>query len=181
MVGLPGETDEDIEQIAKLSYRLALLRKETDGRVAQINAAVSWLVGKPHTPFGWLGQKDRAYFENAKQLILRQKRRLNARFLQFKFHNIENSILESAIARGDRRMGDVVETAWRNGARFDLWDECFDYDTWVAAFAEHGMDVEAAAQRSFGTDEILPWQHLGGPAKEYLLGHLRDALAAAQC
>ncbi len=179
MVGFPGETEEDIAQIAELSYRLARLRKDVDGKVANINVAVSWLVPKPHTPFGWLGQKDRAYFENARDLILRQKRKLNARFLQFKFHNIENSILESAIARGDRRMADVIETAWRNGAKFDLWGECFDYSIWVEAFAEHGADADTAAQRSFAEDEILPWQHLGGPEKEYLLKHFRSAIEAA--
>jgi radical SAM family uncharacterized protein len=179
MVGLPGETEEDIERIAELSFRLARLRKEVDGRVANITVAVSWLVPKPHTPFGWFGQKDRGYFEDAKGLILAQKRKLNARFLQFKFHNIEASVLESAIARGDRRMGDVIESAWRSGAKFDLWDECFDYDIWRSAFEEHGLDVNAAAQRSFGEDEILPWQHLGGPEREYLLKHFREAVAAA--
>ena len=179
MVGLPGETEEDIAQIAELSYTLARLRKDVDGKVANINVAVSWLVPKPHTPFGWLGQKDRAYFENARDLILRQKRKLNARFLQFKFHNIENSILESAIARGDRRLADVIETAWRNGARFDLWDECFDYNIWTEAFAAHGADADTAAQRSFAADETLPWQHLGGPEKEYLLKHFTDAIEAA--
>ena len=179
MVGFPGETEEDIAQIAELSYRLARLRKDVDGKVANINVAVSWLVPKPHTPFGWLGQKDRAYFENARDMILRQKRKLNARFLQFKFHNIENSILESAIARGDRRMANVIETAWRNGAKFDLWGECFDYNIWVEAFAEHGADADTAAQRSFAADETLPWQHLGGPEKEYLLKHFTNAIEAA--
>ena len=179
MVGFPGETEEDIARIAELSYKLARLRKDVDGKVANINVAVSWLVPKPHTPFGWLGQKDRAYFENAKDLILRQKRKLNARFLQFKFHNIENSILESAIARGDRRMADVIETAWRNGAKFDLWSECFDYRIWTEAFAAGGAGAITAAQRSFAADEILPWQHLGGPKKEYLLKHFRSAIEAA--
>jgi len=179
MVGFPGETEEDIAQIAELSYTLARLRKDVDGKVANINVAVSWLVPKPHTPFGWLGQKDRAYFENARDLILRQKRKLNARFLQFKFHNIENSILESAIARGDRRLADVIETAWRNGAKFDLWGESFDYNIWVEAFAEHGADADTAAQRSFAEDEILPWQHLGGPEKQYLLKHFTSAIEAA--
>jgi radical SAM superfamily enzyme YgiQ (UPF0313 family) len=177
MVGLPGETEEDIARIAELAHTLARLRKDVDGKVAQINVAISWLVPKPHTPFGWLGQKDRAYFENAKDLILRQKRKLNARFLQFKFHNIESSVLESAIARGDRRMADVIETAWRNGAKFDLWSECFDYRIWTEAFAANGAG--AAAQRSFAADEILPWQHLGGPKKEYLRKHFINAIEAA--
>ncbi len=180
MVGFPGETQEDIEGIAQLSHKLALLRKDFDGKVANINVAVSWLVPKPHTPFAWLGQKDKEYFENAQDLILRQKRILKARFLQFKFHNIESSILESAIARGDRRMADVIETAWRSGAKFDLWDECVDYKLWSSAFAKHGMDAETAGQRSFAADEILPWEHLGGPDREYLLKHFKDAIEIAE-
>jgi hypothetical protein len=86
------------------------------------------------------------------------------------------SILESAIGRGDRRLSDVIESAFRRGARFDLWDESFDIEKWKAAFAEFGLDLETFAQRQFEQDEYLPWQHLGGPDKEYLLSHLNDAL-----
>jgi hypothetical protein len=83
-------------------------------------------------------------------------------------------LLESAIGRGDRRLCNVIEAAWRDGARFDLWDECFDYTLWQRAFEKFGMDVERLAAREFGRDEILPWEHLGGPGKEYLLGHLEE-------
>ncbi len=172
MVGLPGETEEDIKQIVRLSFELAKLRKKIDNKTGQINITISWLTPKPHTPFGWLGQKPNAYFEKAKQLILGEKKKLRARFLQFKFHKIERSVLESAIGRGNRRLGDVIEEAWRNGARFDLWDECFDYALWQKAFEKFGMDAEVLAAREFGREEILPWEHLGGPEKEYLLGHL---------
>ncbi len=176
MVGLPGETEEDIKQIVRLSYELAKLRKKIDDKTGQINITISWLTPKPHTPFGWLGQKPNAYFEEAKQLILDEKRKLRARFLQFKFHKIERSVLESAIGRGDRRLGDVIEEVWRNGARFDLWDECFDYALWQKAFEKFGMDAEVLAVREFGREEVLPWEHLGGPEKEYLLGHLKEAM-----
>ncbi|MDH4239926.1 MAG: TIGR03960 family B12-binding radical SAM protein [Phycisphaerae bacterium] len=176
MVGLPGETEEDIKQIVHLSFQLAKLRKKVDNKTGQINITVSWLTPKPHTPFGWLGQKPQAYFEDAKQIILDEKRKLRARFLQFKFHKIEQSVLESAIGRGNRRLCEVIEAAWRNGARFDLWDECFDYDIWQRAFEKFGMDVEKLAARKFGREEILPWEHLGGPEKEYLLGHLEETM-----
>ena len=169
MVGLPGERAEDVEGIVGLAYDLAKLRKNIDGRTGQMNITVSWFVPKAHTPFGWLEQRPKEYFERAKGLILDEKRRRRARFLQFKFHDIGRSILESAIGRGDRRMGAVVEAAWRAGARFDLWDECFDYGLWREAFVKSGMDVEALAQRQFEKDEILPWEHLGGPGKQYLL------------
>ena len=179
MVGLPGETEEDIEQIVDLSFEIARLRKNVDKKTAKVNITISWLVPKPHTPFQWLTQKDMAYFQDAKSLILQRKRELNARFLQFKFHNIERSILEAAMARADRRMADVIETAWRLGAKFDLWDECFDYDIWTKAFDEHDMNLEACAQRAFGPDEILPWDHLAGPKKDYLLKHFNEAMALA--
>ncbi|MHC4426359.1 MAG: radical SAM protein [Planctomycetota bacterium] len=175
MVGLPGETVEDVKRIVESSFQLAKLRKRVDGKTGQINVAVSWFVPKPHTPFGWLGQNPKSYFEQAKQLILDEKRKLRAKFLQFKFHNIDGSILESAIGRGDRRLSDVIEAAWQGGARFDLWDECFDYELWRKAFEQSGIDVEAAAQRQFGPDETLPWEHLGGPDKKYLLDHLEKA------
>lgn len=172
MVGLPGETLDDVRRIVQLSLKLARLRK---GRAGQINIAVSWFVPKPHTPFGWLGQKPRAYFEQARGLILDEKRKLHVKFLQFKFHSIPRSVLESAIGRADRRVGDVIEAAWRAGAKFDLWDECFDYDLWRTAFEKFGIDVEAAAQKQFDPAEPLPWDHLAGPDKKYLLGHLEDA------
>jgi radical SAM family uncharacterized protein len=175
MVGLPGETIEDVERIVELSFQLAKLRKRVDGKTGQINITVSWFVPKPHTPFGWLGQKPKSWFEQAKHLIIEKKRELRAKFLQFKFHDINRSILESAIGRGGRNLADVIEAAWRAGARFDLWDECFDYDLWREAFQQSGIDVEAAAQKQFAPDEILPWEHLGGPDKKYLLKHLEEA------
>ncbi|UCF00226.1 MAG: TIGR03960 family B12-binding radical SAM protein [Planctomycetota bacterium] len=178
IVGLPGETKEDIKQIVHLSYELARLRKAIDGKTAQINITISWLVPKPHTPFGWLVQKPLNYFEQAKRLILDEKKKLGARFLHFKFHDINRSILESAIGQGDRRLCDVIEATWQAGARFDLWDECFDYRLWEKAFEKFDMDIETAAQRKFSPDEILPWEHLAGPDKNYLLGDLKKAIEA---
>ncbi|MGD9110645.1 MAG: TIGR03960 family B12-binding radical SAM protein, partial [Phycisphaerales bacterium] len=118
MVGLPGETEDDIKNIVNISAKLARLRRQFDGKTAQINITVSWLVPKPHTPLAWLGQKSKDYFATAKRTILDEKRKLGAKSLQFKFHNIERSLLESAIGRGDRQLGQVIETAWRNGAKF---------------------------------------------------------------
>ncbi len=180
MVGLPGETEEDVRRIVELSFQLAKLRKKVDGKTGQINAAVSWFVPKPHTPFGLLGQKPKTYFEQAKKIIIEEKTKLRAKFLQFKFHHINRSVLESAIGRGDRSLCDVIEAAWRTGAKFDLWDECFNYELWREAFEKFGIDVEAAAQKQFNPDETLPWEHLGGPDKKYLLGHLEKAMEQAK-
>jgi radical SAM family uncharacterized protein len=174
MTGLPGETEDDIKQIVHLANKLARLRKEVDGKTASVNITVSWLVPKPHTPFEWLGQKPGDYFESVKWLILDEKKKLGAKFLTFKFHDIEQSLLESAIGRGDRRLCDVIEYAWRNGARFDLWSESFKPEIWREAFEKSGMNLDKAAQKQFSTDEILPWEHLGGPEKDYLLKHLTN-------
>ncbi len=176
MVGLPGESEDDIREIVNLSFKLARLGKEVGGKTGQINITISWFVPKAHTPFGWLAQKPKAYFERARWLILDEKRKLRAKFLQFKFHDIGRSILESAIGRGDRWLCDVIEAAWQGGARFDLWDECFDYTLWQKAFEKFGMNVETIAQRRFGPDDVLPWEHLGGPDKKYLLAHLDEAM-----
>ncbi|MCX5632755.1 MAG: TIGR03960 family B12-binding radical SAM protein [Phycisphaerae bacterium] len=175
MAGLPTETEEDIKNIVKLCYELAVLRKKVRGKVAKINAAVSWFVPKAHTPFGWQAQQSEEYFRNVKDIILAEKRKLNARFLNFKFHNIQASLLESAIGRGDRKLADVIEYAYKSGARFDLWDECFRFDLWQNAFEKFGLDLNKLAARKFEPDEILPWQHLGGPEKNYLLKHLQTA------
>ena len=175
MVGLPSETQDDIARIVELSNDLALLRKKIAKRPANINITVSWFVPKPHTPFQWIGQKPRRYFEKAEEIILDTKRQLRAKYLQFKFHNIEQSILESAIGRGDRMLCQVIEKAWRNGAKFDLWDECFDFEKWRSAFTDCGFDAEQMAMREFTAEQMLPWDHLGGPEKDYLLKHYRQA------
>ncbi len=176
MVGLPGETLDDVRRIVQLSFELAKLRKRIDNKTGQINVAISWFVPKSHTPFGFIGQKPRVYFEQAKQIILDEKRNLRAKFLHFRFHDINRSILESAIGRGDRRLSDVIETAWRAGAKFDLWDECLNFEIWRGAFEKFDLDVDELAQKQFTPDEILPWEHLGGPDKDYLLKHFEDSM-----
>ncbi len=176
MVGFPGETPADIVEIVHLCKHISDLRHAVDGRPASINAAVSWLVPKPHTPFGFITQQSKDYFENARRLILDTKKSIRAGAVNFKFHRIEQSILESAIGRGDRRLGRVIESAWRNGARFDLWSECFEFEIWQKAFADNGFDLYAAAGLSFETTDVLPWEHLGGPEKAHLVRHLNDAM-----
>jgi radical SAM family uncharacterized protein len=176
MVGFPGETEEDILKIVDLSSSLSALRKEVDGKFAHMTAAVSWLVPKAHTPFGWLGQKNRSYFEKAKTLILSRKRELKLRFVKFNFHEFDRSILESAMGRGGRELCNVIETAWKNGAKFDLWNEGFDLKRWQEAFESEGLHLETEAQKSFKPDEPLPWSHLGGPDASGLLKHYHQSM-----
>jgi len=176
MVGLPGETEEDIRRIVSLCVDLARCRKAIDGRLASLNVAISWFVPKPHTPFGHVGQPSAAYFERAKEILLEEKLEQRARFLRFKFHHTDRCTLETALGRGDRRLGAVIETAWRAGARFDLWDECFEYSRWEQAFLQHGLDVHAMAQHAFPQEGLVPWSHLGGPKASMLAGHYADAM-----
>jgi len=86
-------------------------------------------------------------------------------------------VLESAMGRGDRRLADVIETAWRAGAKFDLWTECFDYQKWEEAFARHGLNLDTAAQSPYQPGQPLPWSHLGGPRETYLADHYQAAMA----
>jgi len=176
MAGLPGETEQDLKDIVHLSYKLAKLRKKIDNRTANINVAVSWLVPKPHTPLGWLGQASEDYFNKAKKIILDEKFKLRAGFLQFKFHDIQSSVLESTIGRGDRRLAKVIEHAWKNGARFDLWRESFNYEIWQQAFTKYNIDINTQAEKSYEETDILPWQHLGGPDKDHIFDHYQKAL-----
>ncbi|MFI4911464.1 MAG: TIGR03960 family B12-binding radical SAM protein [Sedimentisphaeraceae bacterium JB056] len=175
MVGFPGETEQDIRDIVDLAYEVASIHKEISGRPANVNAAVSWLVPKPHTPFQWVGQKSQQYFEDAKTIILQRKRELNIRCVKFNFHELDRSQIEAAVGRGDRRICDAIEAVWRKGARFDLWNEHFDYQLWIDTFAEHGIDLAELAEKSYDAADILPWQHLGGLDTEYYLRHYNKA------
>ncbi|MFP4104892.1 MAG: TIGR03960 family B12-binding radical SAM protein [Phycisphaerae bacterium] len=156
MAGLPGETERDIEQIFWLSYRMSLARKEVDSRKGSINASVSWFVPKPHTPMQWAPMQTEDYFWWVRNKLRDMARRKS---VNVKFHRIERSLLEGFLARGDRRVAKVVEAAWRDGARFDSWEEHFDYDRWQRACEKTGVDPDFY-RREFSVDEFLPWSHI---------------------
>ncbi len=180
MVGFPGETESEIAQIVDLCGELGRLRKKYGKGPGQINAAVSWLVPKAHTPFAFGEQKSAEYFQNAKKIILDRKYQLGIRFVKFKFHDIDRSVLESAVGRGDRRLADVIEYVFVNGGKFDLWDECFDFELWKRGFEKFGLDIYAQAGRGFEPSQITPWGHLGGPARDMLIGHYNAAVKIAR-
>ncbi len=177
MIGLPGETLDDVAGIVDLAERLALHKKKVNGSIAQINVAVSGLVPKPHTPLGWMGQRPLEYYEQAKQRILDEKYARKARFLKFKFHDLQRSRLETVLGRGGRNLAQAIEAAWRAGARFDLWDEGFVYERWVHALAEYGIDLEVESMRDLSPDVPAPWDHLGGPSQQDLHRHYQDVQA----
>jgi radical SAM family uncharacterized protein len=158
MVGLPGERDEDVDAIIALSVRLANLRREFTKGPGQINVSVSPLIPRPHTPLEWMPMLD----EPAMQAKRARLRELAAphKYLHLKFHHIERSLLEGILARSDRRMADAIEAAYRRGARFDAWNETFEFGRWKAAFAEAGLDVSDLVHRERPADEPLPWAHI---------------------
>ena len=157
MAGLPGETQADIDGIFELCKRLSDTRKEVDGHPGAISASVSWFVPKPHTPMQWAPMRDFGYLLDVRNRLRDLSRRSP---VNFKFHRIERSILEAVICRGDRRIGSLIEAAWRNGARMDAWNEHFDYDKWASAFEQTGIDPAVHAHREIPLDERLPWSHI---------------------
>jgi len=165
MAGLPGESHEDIDAIFDLCKRLSDTRKDVDGHPGAISASVSWFVPKPHTPMQWCAMRDAEYFFAVRRRLRERSRRSP---VHFKFHRIERSLLEGVICRGDRRLGAVIETAWRSGARLDAWNEHFDYQKWLDAFAACGLDP-AFFLRQIPTAERLPWSHITCPRTERFL------------
>ena len=177
MAGLPGETAADVDAIYDLCRRLSETRKAVDGRPGAISASVSWFVPKPHTPMQWCPMRDAEYFFSVRRRLRELSRRSP---VSFKFHRIERSGLEGVLARGDRRIGALIEAAWRAGARMDAWDDHFNYDAWLAAFEATGLDPAEIAQRAIDLDAALPWSHIQcrhGP--DHLRAQYRKMLAEA--
>jgi radical SAM superfamily enzyme YgiQ (UPF0313 family) len=166
MIGLPTETDEDVQAIVDLVRQVAEIGYQHHGRKANVSVTVSTFVPKPHTPFQWHPLIDEETL-HARQRTLRQG--LRVRNIRLSYHDARISLLESIVARGGRELGPVLEQAWRAGARFDAWDEQLCWDAWQAAFADAPFDLEAEARRARDADEWLPWDHIScGVDKRYL-------------
>jgi radical SAM family uncharacterized protein len=161
MLGLPTETTEDIEGIADLAQRIVdtyySLPTRQKGKSVSVSISVAVFVPKPFTPFQWEPQ-DTMDVVAEKQKLLRA--RIKSKKISGSCHGNRTSSLEAVFARGDRRLSDVIERAWRSGCRFDSWDECFLYENWMDAFAQYGLDPAFYANRRRGFDEILPWDHI---------------------
>ena len=177
LTGFPGERAEDIDGIWELCQRVSQARREITGHAAAVTASVGWLVPKPHTPLQWAAQPPAEYFHHVRDRLRRLARESRSA-VRIRTHNVERSILEGVFARGDRRLGPVIEAAWRGGARFDGWDECFDHQLWQRAFDETGIDPAFYAQRARGIPELLPWAHLASrETPEYLARQYQAMLA----
>jgi radical SAM family uncharacterized protein len=187
MCGLPTETDEDVLQIAELAKKVIAKGREVSGHNdIRCTVSIGGFVPKPHTPFQWAGQLDHETTD-ARLKKLRDDVRADKKFARaigFRYHDGRPGIIEGMLSRGDRRIGRVIEAAWRDGARFDGWSEHFSYERWEAsaaqALAGTGVDLGWFTTREREQAEVLPWDHLdSGLDKEWLWDDWEEALAAA--
>lgn len=170
MLGLPTETDEDVLGIADLVYKVIKTWSAcgtNKKRGLRVHVATAYFVPKPHTPFQWEKQiTPQEYLRRCKLL----KSHFYSKSIEYDYHSPDLSRLEAVFARGDRRLGAVLETAVKNGARLDGWDEYFNYAKWYDAFRQCGIDENFYTVRGFGEEELLPWDMIDvGVAKEFLL------------
>ena len=157
MLGLPGETTDDIEDIINLVNNVRALGKRTKGRTPQIRVNLSTFVPKPHTPFQWVAQASETELD-AKHDLLKQG--LRRKGVKLSWQDPEVSLLEATLSRGDRRLGKVIYRAWQLGCLFDSWAEHFNQGNWSRAFQEIGLEPGFYAQRQRSLDELLPWSHI---------------------
>ncbi|MBQ6250928.1 TIGR03960 family B12-binding radical SAM protein [Ruminococcus sp.] len=177
MMGLPTETDEDIVGIADLANRIIDLyysiENRPKGRGVQISISCATFVPKPFTPFQFEPQDTKEMIEHKQKLLLDS---VKTKKIKVSYHNPEVSRLEVILAKGDRRLCRAVYTAWKKGCKFDSWDEYFNFEKWMEAFSECGIDTSFYANRRFEYDEILPWDHLDYfVSKEFLIRENKTA------
>lgn len=157
MCGLPGERPVDLDGIVDLAETIAKVGKEETGRYARVTASVSNFVPKAHTPYQWNGMQKREYFKWAHR-YLRDRRQI--RSVTVKCHDVETSLLEGVLSRGDRRTGKAIRLAWERGARMDGWTEHLDPQRWWKAIEDAGIDVEKQVHTKYELLEKLPWDHM---------------------
>jgi radical SAM superfamily enzyme YgiQ (UPF0313 family) len=182
MVGLPTETIEDVEGIVTLVEKVRAEGRKASGKKPMIRVSVSTFVPKPHTPFQWAAQMDRASLEARHELL---QRGLPHKGTRLSWNDPQVSLLEAALSRGDRRLGKVIYRAWELGCRFDSWSEHYRHDRWLQAFAEAGLDPAFYAGRERSMDEALPWGHVDtGVSVDFLkreLERTRECLETPDC
>jgi radical SAM family uncharacterized protein len=177
LTGLPTETDEDTLGIAELARNCVAVGRH-HGKGVSVTASVGGFVPKPQTPFQWFGQATVAELQHRVNLLRDATRR--ERGVQLRWHDPRASLAEGISSRGDRRIGDVIETVWRRGGVFQEWSEHFSLDLWTEAMAEHGLSVDWYVHRERDRDEVLPWAHVSaGLHEDFLWQEWQDALAAA--
>lgn len=178
MLGLPTETDEDVLGIADLAARVMHEWRESASnktRGVRITVSTSWFVPKPHTAFQWEPQISKEEYERRVKLL---REAIKTKTVTYNWHDSDTSFLEAVLARGDRRMGKVLETAWRKGAKLDAWEKYFSLERWMEAFDECGLDPHFYANRVREKDEVMPWSMISsGVTEAYLWRELQQARA----
>jgi radical SAM family uncharacterized protein len=167
MIGHPSETLEDVQAIAELCKRVLAEGRKVIGWKAKLHVGVSTFVPKSQTPFQWVScdtpEQIRAKQELLKRELYRDKN------IKLNLTDAEDSFLEAWLSRGDRRMAEVVYSAWRKGSRFDAWQEGKKYDAWMEAFEEQGLDPIFYTHRQRRTDEVFPWEHITAAVRKNFL------------
>ncbi len=174
MLGLPTETDEDVLGIAEMANRAVHTWREyasNKNRGLRITVSTSWFVPKPFTAFQWEPQIPLEEYERRVKLL---RSAITAKAVTYNWHDGDTSFLEAVLARGDRRLGRVLERAFRKGARLDAWSDFFDLNRWRDAFAEEGLDPAFYACRERRRDEVLPWSMISCYVSDDYLWHQRE-------
>lgn len=182
MLGLPTETEDDMREIARLSDRVARryyeIPKDQRNGKCQITASSSFFVPKPFTPFQWASMFPAEEYTR-RALIVKDEfqAQLNRKSLKYNWHDAQTTVLEGVMARGDRRVGRVIEEAYRLGCLFDSWTECFDNDLWMQAFENTGLDIDFYNLRQRGADELFPWDFIDiGVSRKFLYREWEKAM-----
>ena len=178
MLGLPTETDEDVLGIADVAARVMHAWRESapnKQRGVRITVSTSYFVPKPHTAFQWEPQITREEYERRVQLL---RQAMTTKTVTYNLHDGQTSFIEAVLARGDRRLGNVLEAVWRKGGHLDAWEEYFSLDRWQEAFEECGVDPAFYAYRRREKDEIMPWDMISsGVTRQYLWREYENAMA----
>ena len=178
MLGLPTETDEDVLGIADVAARVMHAWRESapnKQRGVRITVSTSYFVPKPHTAFQWEPQITREEYERRVQLL---RQAMTTKTVTYNWHDGQTSFIEAVLARGDRRLGNVLEAVWRKGGHLDAWEEYFSLDRWREAFEECGVDPAFYAYRRREKDEIMPWDMISsGVTRHYLWREYENAMA----
>ena len=181
MLGLPTETEEDMKGIAHLAEAIAKryyeIPKEQRHGKCQIVVSTSFFVPKPFTPFQWASMfRKEDYLDKAKTVKEEIKAQLNQKSIKYNYHEADVTVLEGILARGDRRVADVLEATYRKGAIFDAWSEYFRYDLWMEAFKEAGINPEFYTLRERPLDEVFPWDFISiGVTRKFLENEWKKA------
>ena len=184
MLGLPTETDEDMKAIAHLAEKVARryyeIPKEQRNGKCQITASSSFFIPKPFTPFQWAQMfPSEEYIRRATIVKHEFLQQLNKKSLKYNWHEADVTVLEGVFARGDRKVGKVIEEAYRLGCLYDSWSESFDNEKWMQAFANTGVDIEFYTMRKRSMDELFPWDFIDiGVTKNFLKKEWERAMNA---